>query len=362
MRKSDLPCFPADLESREGIRQIDPLNDPRWGRFIEKHPSASLFHSSEWLQALQLTYGYRPVVLTTARSGEELSDGVVVCRVDSMLTGPRLVSLPFSDHCEPLVQDPSDLDRIARTLEHWVHALHLRYAEIRPVTAKLSASSHFLESSSFWLHTLDLRPSVEDLFRSFHKNCVQRKIRRSVRERIVCTAGARPELLQEFYRLLMITRRRHRLAPQSLAWFENLLECFGEDLTIRVASKDGMAIASIITIRRGDNLIFKYGCSDPAYWQLGGIQAVFWSAIRDAKLLGLRSFDLGRSDCDQPGLIAFKDRWGTTRSMLRYWRYAAIEPSAFQRMWTSDVAKRTISRMPDLLLAKAGELLYRHLG
>ena len=33
---------------------------------------------------------------------EPLENGFLFCRVESWLTGRRLVSLPFSDHCEPL--------------------------------------------------------------------------------------------------------------------------------------------------------------------------------------------------------------------------------------------------------------------
>jgi lipid II:glycine glycyltransferase (peptidoglycan interpeptide bridge formation enzyme) len=170
------------------------------------------------------------------------------------------------------------------------------------------------------------------------------------------------ELLQDFYRLLLLTRRRHRLAPQPLVWFQNLIEGFGRNLVIRVASKDGRPIASILTIRHRDTLVYKYGCSDPAYWPAGGTQALFWAAIREARLQGASTFDLGRSDCDQTGLIAFKDRWGTVRTPLRYWRYVASEPTRLRRMWMSEVAKQSISRFPDRLFAKAGDLLYKHLG
>ena len=46
-----------------------------------------------------------------------------------------------------------------------------------------------------------------------------------------------------------------------------------------------------------------------------------WKAIQEAKNDQLDEFDMGRSDCDNPGLIAFKDRWGAARSTLSYLRY-----------------------------------------
>src|SRR5262245_47675253 len=80
------------------VYELDPLVDPRWAVFLAQHPRASVFHSAEWLRALQLTYRFRPIVYTTASAGHELQDGLAVCAVDSWLTGKRLISVPFSDH------------------------------------------------------------------------------------------------------------------------------------------------------------------------------------------------------------------------------------------------------------------------
>src|SRR5512136_1015169 len=81
---------------------IDPLVDSRWREFVANHPSSSVFHTPEWMHAMKLTYGYTPLVLTTSPPGKELANGIAFCRIHSLITGTRLVSLPFSDHCQPL--------------------------------------------------------------------------------------------------------------------------------------------------------------------------------------------------------------------------------------------------------------------
>ena len=47
--------------------------------------------------------------------GAELQSAIVFCRIRSGFTGARLVSLPFSDHCDPLVASPDDLAVLNRT-------------------------------------------------------------------------------------------------------------------------------------------------------------------------------------------------------------------------------------------------------
>src|SRR5262244_2773877 len=106
---SSLPLDNNQLVSPFSCYQLDPIQDPRWAHLLEKHPKASVFHSVAWLRALRCTYGYEPVVFTTSPATSELKNGIVFCRVHSWLTGRRLVSLPFSDHCEPLVDRPEQL-------------------------------------------------------------------------------------------------------------------------------------------------------------------------------------------------------------------------------------------------------------
>src|SRR4051794_39851978 len=95
-------------ESSMHLHTIDPLSDSRWDDLVASHPKASVFHHRGWLQALASTYGYRPVVMTSTPPGKPLSNGVVFCEVRSWITGPRMVSLPFADHCEPLLSESDD--------------------------------------------------------------------------------------------------------------------------------------------------------------------------------------------------------------------------------------------------------------
>ena len=94
------------------IYKIDPLSDPRWASLVQKHGEASVFHTPGWLTALRQTYNYLPVVFTTSPPDTDLTNGVLFCPVRSWITGNRLVSLPFSDHCSPLVNNSEELQSI----------------------------------------------------------------------------------------------------------------------------------------------------------------------------------------------------------------------------------------------------------
>ena len=337
---------------------VDPISDPRWRHFIEHDARATVFHTPGWLLTLRETYGYEAVVHTTSAPSEPVANGVVFCRVKSWFTGSRLVSLPFSDHCEPLIGPGEDAGEFANLSDsnRW------RYVELRPVTA-IPNGTHcqggFQESENFWLHRLDLSPTSAELFRHFHTDCVRRKIRKAEKEHVACEEGNNPALLESFYRLLLRTRRRHGLPPQPKKWFRNLSKYLTEHIKIRVASKDGQPIASILTFSYKGKLMYKYGCSDERYHRFGGMQLLLWRAIEEAKENNYSEFDLGRCEWENSGLRIFKDRWGASRSKLTYWRY---QPGRLSFAREHRMVRRALHLCPPSLLQIAGRSLYRHIG
>jgi CelD/BcsL family acetyltransferase involved in cellulose biosynthesis len=337
---------------------VDPIADPRWSRFIGRDSRATLFHSPGWLQALRQTYDYEPLVLTTSSPSQALANGVVFCRIKSWFTGKRLVSLPFSDHCEPLVgvgEDPGDFISV-ETLDK------VRYVELRPVDASPSAKGApggFRKAETFWFHRLDLSPREDEIFNGFHADCVRRKIRKAERESVVYQEGNTSELLDSFYELLLRTRRRHGVPPQPKAWFRNLSKFLGDSIKIRVASRNDQPIASILTFSYNNKLMYKYGCSDERYHRFGGVQLLLWRAIQEAKEKNYAEFDLGRCELSNTGLRVFKDRWGASCSKLTYWR---CQPGKFSPDRQLQIAQKFFRLCPPSFLQAAGRSLYRHIG
>jgi len=347
------------------VYKIDPLTDPRWHELTARHPRASVFHSAGWLRALRLSYGYEPVAYTLSPPQSELANAVVFSRVQSWATGRRLVSLPFSDHCELLTDSDSDSAEIISQVCRDATQNGDDYIELRPIVVceTLGSQSGFGTSKSFTLHCLDLAPTLDELFRSFHKDCVQRKIRRAEKQQLRYEEGYSEKAVQQFFGLMLKTRRKHQLPPQPIAWFRNLVSCLGAQLHIRVALKGEIPVAAILTIASNDTLVYKYGCSDPEFSNLGGTQMVFWKAIQSARSADLKYFDLGRSDIDNPGLLTFKDHWAAKRMRLMYWRQPAPDQNQTSHSdWHQRLAGEIFKRTPDRLLAIAGKFLYPHMG
>jgi hypothetical protein len=347
------------------VYQIDPLGDRRWDEFLETHPRATIFHTPGWLKCLQVTYGYQPFALTTSQPGSQLTNGIVFCRVKSWLTGERIVSVPFADHCQPLFERAEDLLAILEWARQSLGQKSSKPIEIRPLedVGVGFAEYGFQIYKTFRFHLLDLRPSLEELLQSCDKDSVQRRLRRAERENLAYEEGNSLSLVRKFYQLQVLTRRKHQVPPQPFAWFQNLIACLGERVRIRVASKSETPLASILTLSHKRTVVYKYGCSNATYNSLAGTPYLFWRAIQDAKQQGAYTFDMGRSDLDNPGLIKFKSHWGALDFPLTYWRCPQsrknenFAPSRSQK-WGGYV----LSRLPDNLLILLGRVLYKHIG
>ncbi|MBP1609985.1 MAG: FemAB-related protein, system-associated, partial [Acidobacteria bacterium] len=349
---------------RKLIYEIDPLTDPRWPGLIARHSQASIFHTPEWLGCLHRTYGYTPIVYTSTPHGEELQNGLLFCRVNSWFTGRRLVSLPFSDHCEPLAHDTASLRELLPEITQINSAPRTKYIELRPLNSLYSENikgAGLQESERFYHHRIDLRPEKNALFSAFHRDCVKRKIRRAEREGLDYRQGRSDVLLRDFYYLMLLTRRRHRLVPQPFSWFRNLARSLCDSMQVRAAYHKSRPVAAIVTLTHKNCMIYKYGCSDEGFSALGGTQMLFWQTIQEACDKGLVEFDLGRTEIDNTGLIAFKDRWGASRTELTYWRCPPAH-SPVKIPESSSFFRQALARAPLPLLQLAGTFLYRHAG
>jgi lipid II:glycine glycyltransferase (peptidoglycan interpeptide bridge formation enzyme) len=276
-----------------------------------------------------------------------------------------MVSLPFSDHCEPLVDCQEELSFLLDYLQAEMEHQEWKYLEVRPANGSMNPVAKdggFSASKHYSLHRLDIRPSSDEIFRSLHKDSVQRRISRAAKAGLVCERGSSDKLLKEFYRLLLLTRSRHRLPPQPFAWFQNLAAAMGNSLEIRVSYQGQAPTNAILTLRFRDIVYYKYGCSDTRFKNLGAMPLLLWMAIQDSKATGAREFDLGRSELDNQGLIAFKNHWVREHSQIMYWRYPAPDSLATKEDWKLKMVKQICARMPTRLLAITGNVLYRHIG
>jgi hypothetical protein len=347
------------------VQVIDPRLSPAWDEFVAQQTEGSVFHSTAWARVLLETYHYQPRYYVLAGASGDILAGVPLLLVNSRLTGRRLVGLPFSDLCPPLVGDGTDLSPLLESIRRDAQGDHLSYVEMRGPSPLPLSQWGFQETSCFTRHVIPLDRSLDELQAAFHSSA-RRGMKKAEREGVTVHSGTSPEDMRRFYNLYVTTRRKHGVVPAPYRFFEKIqahLLASGSGRLL-LAEWQGRLIAADLLLWDGKRLFYKFNVSDPQFLEQRPNNLLMWEAIRLGKELGCSSFDLGRSEADNEGLHRFKSLWASETSPLPYYYYPTVKGFATE---DGTSIKRTLMSIavrlaPRPLLPRAGSLLYRHLG
>ena len=89
---------------------------------------------------------------------------------------------------------------------------------------------------------------------------------------------------------------------------------------------------------------------------------LFWRLIEESKVSGAEQIDFGRSDLEHRSLVSFKDKFGTTRESLTYYRYCGSAAKRAWNRWNYHVSHRLFPVLPDAIFVSRWWILYRHWG
>jgi len=347
------------------VEVIDPRLSPAWDEFVARQPEGSVFHGTAWASVLLETYHYQPRYYALTDASGEILAGVPLLLVSSRLTGRRLVGLPFSDLCPPLVPDGCDASPLLESIRRDAQGNHLSYVEMRGPSPLPLDQWDFQETSCFTRHVIPLDKPLEELEAAFHSSA-RRGTKKAQREGVTVRSATSPEEMRRFYRLYVTTRRKHGVVPAPYRFFEKIqahLLAPGSGCLLLAEWQDRL-IAADLLLWDARRLTYKFNVSDPQFLEQRPNNVLMWEAIRLGKQLGCSSFDLGRSEADNEGLHRFKGLWASEASPLPYYYYPTVKGFATE---DGTSLKRTVMSIavrltPRPLLPRAGALLYRHLG
>ncbi len=340
------------------IEHIDPLDDPRWPDLLERG-SGSVFAHPAWLRLLQTQYGYPVTALAVSRDGE-LVAGVPLARVESRLTGRRLVSVPFSDSCPPVVcarAGDSAVADLCVALEAERLATRLSVEVRWPLTVHDGAEV----LPRFLHHRLALHDDAEAFERGLRSQ-VRRNIKKARRCGVAVASATDRAALEIFYGLHLRTRRRQGVPTQPKSFILGLASLLEQGLGfVMTARHDGRAVAAAVFLASGDTVVYKYGASDERFLDLRPNNLLFLEAITRSAEDGRRWLDFGRTDFGHDGLRSFKLGWGAEERPLAY-TYFGEDGRADPPGRATKLLATAIRRGPPWVGRGVGAALYRHIG
>ncbi len=342
------------------LQIINPLDYPNWDDLVLSTHDYSIFHSSAWAEVLHQTYRYTPSYFIIVEDGRLLAL-LTIMEVKSLLIGKRGVSLPFSDHCEPIFSDGVLFRQMTDFIMTYGKEQGWKYIEFRGANVFLGRES---PSEYYVGHTLDLTNNINKIFFDF-RGSTRRNIRKAEREGVVVKILTSSESMKIFYRLNCLTRKHHGLPPQPFHFFEKIYEHIIAKYLgfVALASYNKRNIAAAIFFHFGDKAIYKYSASDRNYQHVRANNLVMWESIKYYSQKGYKTLCLGRTEPDNKGLLQFKAGWGTQKQIINYHKYDLRKESFVKNSYSSmRVYSRIFSLMPIPLLRITGAILYKHIG
>jgi hypothetical protein len=359
-------CWPTRLgaqRTRSGTLEMSAtvvnarLHD--WSAHFSSHRLMSLFSSPEWIEILCHTYslGIQACLL----QNQSVCAALLFSHIHDV-RGDRIVCLPFSDYCDPLVEDARLWHDVLEPLVPLDVPVRLRCLQNR-----LPAQDpRFVLSRTAKWHGTDLMRAEDELWSSISPQARQ-NIRHALRSGVVVREGRSVEDAQIFYRMHVLTRKnKYRLLAQPFAFFENIFTAFGEGdrVAALIAECDGVPLAGIVLLQFRDTLYYKFNASVDQKCRANDLLA--WHAILFGHRRALTSLDFGVSENDQPGLIRYKRKFASEEREIHFydwmpqthnaWNTREEEASEILGHVTQMLTDPTV---PDEITQAAGDKLYR---
>ncbi len=329
------------------------LDDPGWLDFVQGRGDATIFHHPAWAGLLAECYGYRPMVVASTAGGA-VNGGLPIIDV-SLPFRRRWVSLPFTDHCPPLLD--GDASDFVAGLRDMAESSKLDLLEVR---APLPQHAAVQTAAPFVRHELDLAQGGRVIWKQLRRNH-RRSVIDAEEAGITVERGTSPRELEIFYALHLQTRRRLGVPIQPRRFFRLLLErVIAPGLGfILVAYHGNDPAAAAVFCAWNSTLVCKYSARSDRFVNSDAIHLIFWTAIRWACENGYRTFDLGRSSVEQAQLRSFKTGWTAHEQPLPYsWIAPAPLRSSSRRL---HAALSVVIRHSEPWLCRVmGELLYKY--
>jgi acetyltransferase-like isoleucine patch superfamily enzyme/CelD/BcsL family acetyltransferase involved in cellulose biosynthesis len=344
-----------------GTRSVvaDPRTDSRW-LVLASSAEGSLFTSPPWIRAVCETYNFTPQARIVTDAEGRPTDGFTWVPISDIL-GDRLVSLPFSDRAEPFVGDPANWSPLLGDLLLTGVPLTIRCQD----GAVPTADDRLMRAGEAAWHVTPLDRPLQELHRSI-SSAARRNIAAADRNDVHVEAATGLDALRTFHRLHVSLRKyKYRLLAQPFSLFERIWQEFTacDGIVTFLARVDGEPIAGAVHLVWNDVLYYKFGASLTGALPLRPNDALAWTALRWASERGLRLYDWGLSDLNQPGLIAYKRKWASEERRIVTLCSPSRGPNNHRdpdQVLGDLTCLLTDDAVPDQITERAGSLLYRY--
>lgn len=338
---------------------VKSVKEEEWKSFLNKYTEATIYHTPEWKQFLERTFGYKSEYLFAIDESGNIAGFLPLFHIRSKLTGNRLCSVPFSHICDLLGTKEASID----LLEEAIHTFQRSNVNSLEIRGSLD-DKRFVNLNSFSTYMLELSPNPGDVWPKLNKGSVRWAVKKAEKYGVLVETTRDMDALKEFYEINAMTKKDLGVPCHPWKFFKNMFDILGNSVSLYVSRYNGEIIGGGIMVYSKDTVLYGYGASNPSYLNLHPYNSFIWKSIEDACLKGYNFYDFGRTSYSNTGLIDFKRRWGTIETKLYYSNYPTKSNSLSENRESSKykVASKVIREMPLLIYKQFSDTVFKHFG
>ena len=341
VRRADL-ASPADCAAIDG--------------YLEAHPDTTPFHRRAWVEAVTKGSGHKRHYLI---AGNDTVTGVLPLHaVHSMLFGRALVSSGFAVGGGILATDVASVEALGATA--WALALETSCPTLELRGGTLP-DGWVQDTTTYLNFARDLaRDDEAELLAIPRKQ--RAEVRKALGNGLTVDIGTSNEQRATHYAVYAESVRNlgTPVFPRSL--FEAVLDAFGDDADVLTVRKDGVPLASVLSLYHRGAVMPYWGGGTAAARPTRANDMMYFALMRHAREQGCTRFDFGRSKAGT-GAAAFKHNWGFESVPLAYAKRSVGKARAINPLDPQYSRKVQLwQKLPLSIANRLGPMIARGLG
>lgn len=345
------------------IRQLTRQEDWReWDRFVKEHPKSSLYHTLEWKNILEATFGYKARFLV-AESGAGIIDILPLYMVSILGLWKKFVCIPLSGSYSAFLSDNSTAHSLLIGAAAALGRKEgVQYIEIRDSAPNAMLTRHnFIERRPFYFPQLAIQDVETNSKILTHGH--RESISKSQKKGVVVESSNNKKDLKKFYEMLEGMYQEFGTPIFSFSYLSNMWDNLmpHDFFKLYTITYNDQTVGGGCNLIYRDQMIYKYGTYLPSARKLFPIHGFLWFTIEECVRRGLRSFNLGATSAGDKGLLQFKKSFGAVENP-GYFYYLPVKgkPPAMDTYLDSfHFIKKIWRLLPRRLLRIIGPQFYR---
>ncbi|WP_016957048.1 FemAB family XrtA/PEP-CTERM system-associated protein [Catenovulum agarivorans] len=290
-----------------------------WDEYVKQHKNATPYHMFAWGLAVEQAYQHKAYYLIATQQNTIV--GVLpLVQFKKPFAKQQLCSLPFCDLGGVLADSKVIEQALLAEAGKWLMQNNQPFIDYRATEVNYdSAASEQIDLDNKKVRMLLQLPensqALWDGFKSKLRSQIRKAEKNGLTAEISLASNKEQKFVDGFYQVISRNMRDLGSPVHSKAWFDSILNFYGENSVIALVYKDDIVVGAGIVLTCGNKACIPWASTVAEYNRLAPNMLLYWTLLQHVADNNIANFDFGRSTFNE-GTYRFKAQWGAQAELL----------------------------------------------